>query len=930
MDRMGLAKLVFHQRKVAVATALQNLQTCNELTGELKARAVQLIRSFEGIEVIDELAAKLGEAEANPLENTALLKQLIELLLVIDMTALLDSHDEIDGLRSLFDYMQRPGQAVAVNELFHLAKFIERRQPGFKLDINRIIAGEPEYVDVLDIDSESYLPSLVLALRATISATQIGESKGLTQIDYNMALDLLLKPENMWLLQPQVATIIWSKVFVQQDWGQDRFADFIAYAAILNQRDEDWNLPAMVHELMTKIPLEQSPLRIAAKQQLMNEVNETCFHQRATNPLRQLPVTPYTGNKVTLIGNGVVSTLIKVYLYLDSLMTGVPMPKIVTVSPAGQSTSEIVAPSLTKVEAGSRIGGTVMPVGEELRAALERVFSAGGIRPNIEEVEASLGYKKFVAEAGRVDERFVSEAGASLEELGELSMQLWAGLIRVMDQLIAQGHHEVVALRNVFVDGGHFQTPINFLDPSQAVHLDELKAHGYRADRVIVAKGDAEHPSLRAQAVAKDIIGLYADAKDVNCRLLTPAEFIAMQPYEKQWALENSTVSEGRCVWNEGICVVCRPGGSILLTEVVKGVDDFLSNHVPYMLTEAGVIKSRVRNRDRRVISLDEDVGSSGFEISGYGYTSPETAGTITKEDKPAYRMRMFVDASGAGIDSTAQKYLTPTVANVAGVVVKVVFDEDNPAIALPGAPSFPEKAEWHIPKQGVEGKTNWVLAYQRYGNIVMVAGTPTLYGDQWPKESDPFAQGHGLFLLRRVLKSQPPTNVAALLAKHLSGVLVPDGLVKSVFDKWIDESFTNVHMQQLIEKGVVTLTPGVRSCASTGKPLIGPVNVHDGEDVASEDLAPIGNLLLCVAGGSGGVSLAAASSLMTFTLLQEYLQSGAPAQPVASQGGGQSLSGVFHKEVQALQGMRPDAFDPTEQYRSLQMMGAAAAGARM
>lgn len=489
----------------------------------------------------------------------------------------------------------------------------------------------------------------------------------------------------------------------------------------------------------------------------------------------------YPQDKLTIVGGGIVGALEAYFAYLDAQKSGRKIRVTIhekNQSHSGTTTAHIV-PSLTPDEILS-----VVPRGHELVKKLQLLFSQpGGIRvDDVEGVNGTEIARQFIEEVQRYseDEEGHEARTKALLELGKMSMNLWQYIY----------DHADPALKKILVES-------NF-NPCREPRKSAGELHdGYRIDLIY----NIPHAKARANAMKTDYEALgYA-----NCKILTPKEVMARDPFLTDFCNNNSVIGKsGELEWKEDAVALWRPGGCIDTQTFLPKFYAYLKEVMGQYKNEAGEDKDCFQlHYDRNVIGVSYTPDSEKNTINGLRFFGRET-----KLQKPKYEHADYVFCPGEAVGTLKQLgFNEPAYSGFAGA--SLMLNIPVPNELLEQYAKFNHCMEVH--QEGVV--LAWQARFRDNKIFIGVAGTKAFYSDQKPHKDQDFAKNRNLLQLN-MINDVLPEFISLALGRDTRG-----------------QRLTSDDLMQLEKAGIAERWVGVRALAYDGFPTLGTI-YHEGRKV--------------------------------------------------------------------------------------------------
>ena len=474
----------------------------------------------------------------------------------------------------------------------------------------------------------------------------------------------------------------------------------------------------------------------------------------------------------------------------------------------GTTTAHIV-PSLTPDEILS-----VVPRGQELINKLCHLFSVpSGIRvDDVAGVNESVAAEQFkqAVQAYGLDEEGHRARTETLLALGKMSMGLWQEIY----------DHADAKLKSILIAS-------NFNPCRERTNPEAQTLHdGYRIDLIY----NVPNALTKANEMKSD----YERLEYRDCRTLSPAEVISLDPFLADFCDNNSQLSseDGTGVWKNDAIALWRPGGCIDTQVFLPLFHDYLKRVMGQYTNDAGQTKDcfqlRLQRRVEQLTYESTESASSSKKIDGLKFFG----NPIVKRNKHAYQQSDYVFCPGESVGTLKGLGLAePEYARFAGA--SLMLSIDIPADKLEAYSTFNHCMEVH--QEGV------VLAWQaRFIDnkiFIGVAGTKAFYGDQQPQKDQAFAKNRNLLQLNMV-NDVLPEFISLALGKPTHGI-----------------QLTQDDMAELESRGIAERWVGTRAVAYDGFPTVGHVYNPNGQ---------VSNARCTTHLGSGGASFSPAAVLVS------------------------------------------------------------------
>lgn len=526
----------------------------------------------------------------------------------------------------------------------------------------------------------------------------------------------------------------------------------------------------------------------------------------------QVLFSGHPDQKLAVIGGGIVSAMEVYFAYLEAKKNNKQIK--VTVyeknSRLDDTTAANISPSLTADEILS-----VVPRGKALAEALSIPFyEPGGISVMNDKINKSSVARNFIAqvELYRDYEEEHKNRTNALLQLGKFSMDLWQ---KIYDEADAE-------LKQIFDNS-------NFKPCREPKQNNQTLNDGYRID-LIYNVTDARS---RAENMKTDYVGIGYK----HCKILTPAETVAMDPALKEFCERNSIESaDGQRVWNNNATALYRPGGCLNARAFLPKFYAYLQKVMGQYVNEHGKVKNCFNIKYLHEVNgvvygsgINEDANS----VVALKINDEFNPAGITKYNKYSYNKVDYVFAPGARVGAlTNFGFTEPEYAAFAGasLLLRIPIPEDQ----MEKFKNFDHCMEVH--QVGV------VLAWQarRIDKhiVIGVAGTKAFYGDQYPHKDEEFAVNRNLLQLN-MINDVLPQCMSLALQRDTTG-----------------QKLTAEDMRKLEESSIAHRWAGNRGVIYDGVPIFGKLSKQDGTRLQNAGATAYLS--------SGGVSFAPGSVLFS------------------------------------------------------------------
>jgi len=518
----------------------------------------------------------------------------------------------------------------------------------------------------------------------------------------------------------------------------------------------------------------------------------------------------YPQDKLTIIGGGIVGALEVYFAYLDAKK--VDKQVRVTIyeknTRLSDTTTSHIVPSLTPDEILS-----VVPRGQELVKKLKILFSEpGGIYvKDVEGVHGTPVADQFIKQVQQysADEEGHQARTKALLELGKKSMDLWHHIYDDADP----------ALKKILEES-------NF-NPCREPKTNGAVLHdGYRIDLIY----NVPNAKARANAMKAD----YESLGYTSCKILSPKEVMARDPFLTDFCENNSTVDKlGERQWKNDAVALWRPGGCIDTQIFLPKFYAYLKDIMGKYTNKSGKEKDCFQLKfERNVTGVAYSADSEKPVINGLRFFGRSQV----KHNKHQYGHSDYVFCPGESVGTLKSLgFHEPAYSGFAGA--SLMLNIPIPMGKLEQYAKFNHCMEVH--QEGV------VFAWQaRVRNdqiFIGVAGTKAFYGDQKPRKDQEFAKNRNLLQLN-MINDVLPKFISLALGRETKG-----------------QKLTVEDLTQLEKLGIAERWVGTRAVAYDGFPTLGAV-YREGRKV--------GNARTTTHLGSGGGSFSPASIFVSRSTL--------------------------------------------------------------
>lgn len=521
----------------------------------------------------------------------------------------------------------------------------------------------------------------------------------------------------------------------------------------------------------------------------------------------------YPQDKLTIIGGGIVGALEAYFAYRaqkDGKKIRITIHEK-NQSISGTTTSHIV-PSLTPDEILS-----VVPRGQELVKKLKLLFNEpGGIR--VDDVEGVNGTEIAQQFIMQVQHYSKDEAGhqartKALLELGKWSMNLWQKIYDEADS----------TLKKILEES-------NF-NPCREPKKDIGELHdGYRIDLIY----NVPNAKVKASAMKADYEGLGYS----NCKILSPKEVMARDPFLTDFCKNNSVIgASGELEWKDDAVALWRPGGCIDTQTFLPKFYAYLRDVMGKYKNETGENKDCFQLRfDRNVIGVNYSPDNKKNIINGLQFFDRKP-----KLQKPKYEHSDYVFCPGEAVGTLNKLgFNEPAYSGFAGASLMLNIPIPNELLAQYA--KFNHCMEVH--QEGVV--LAWQARFRDNKIFIGVAGTKAFYSDQKPRKDQDFAKNRNLLQLN-MINDVLPEFISLALGRDTRG-----------------QKLEIEDLSRLERLGIAERWVGTRAVAYDGFPTLGAI-YHEGRKV---DNARTTTHL-----GSGGGSFSPASIFVSRSVLKQEEQ---------------------------------------------------------
>jgi len=520
----------------------------------------------------------------------------------------------------------------------------------------------------------------------------------------------------------------------------------------------------------------------------------------------------YPEDKLTIIGGGIIGVLEAYFAYLDAQKAGKKIR--VTINERNKNISDTttshIVPSLTPDEILA-----VVPRGQELVKKLRILFSEpGGIRiDDVEGINNSDVAEKFIKQVQQYsnDEQGHQARTKILLELGKMSMNLWQHIYDNADP----------RLKKILEES-------NF-NPCREPNTNGEALHdGYRIDLIYnVPNAKAKANSMKAD---------YEELGYTSCKILSPKEVIARDPFLADFCKNNSIIDEfGERQWKDDSVALWRPGGCIDTQTLLPKLCDYLKDIMGKYTNESGQSKDCFQMKfERNVVGVSYNPESENLEINGLRFFGKEP-----KIHKHQYEHSDYVFCPGEAVGTLKKLgFNEPAYSGFAGASLML-------NIPIPTKQLVEQYSKFnHCMEVHQEGVVlAWQARFRENKIFIGVAGTKAFYSDQRPHKDQAFAKDRNLLQLN-MINDVLPEFISLALGRDTSG-----------------KKLTIEDLSHLEKLGIAERWVGTRSVAYDGFPTLGSVYKKD---------CKITNARTTTHLGSGGGSFSLASIFVSRSTLNK------------------------------------------------------------
>ena len=511
--------------------------------------------------------------------------------------------------------------------------------------------------------------------------------------------------------------------------------------------------------------------------------------------------TTHPETKLTIIGSGIIGAFEAYYAFLAARQQGQRIRITILEKHASEaaSTSSNIVPSLTPDEILS-----VVPRGQELVKKLQLLYDQpGGIRvDDVRGANDSDSAQIFKNQVSLYSEQEAAhlERTKTLLALGKRSMDLWQTFYDLAD----------AELKTILIES-------NFNPCREPAAQATPRLHdGYRIDLIFNV------PNAKARAAG--MIADYAAIGYQQCKLLTPADVLALDPFLQDFC-QHHAQSAAMDQWQDDAVALWRPGGC-LDTHV------FLPKFYTYLRKLMGQYQAADGSlRDCLAIKFGRQVNEVVWQqqenqtrVAGLKFFNNPT---ITP-DQHEYRSKQFVFCPGEAVGTLARLgFAEPSYAGFAGAVLTLRIPV--PAAFHKAYANFNHCMEVH--QEGVV--LAWQARFHEGYILIGVGGTKAFYGDQLPHVAQAFARNRNLLQLN-IINNVLPEFISLALGRATQGAVL-----------------TERDLAAMETQGIATRWVGTRAVSAEGFPTLGRL---------FHQQRPVVNARTTTHLGSGGVSFAPAA----------------------------------------------------------------------
>jgi hypothetical protein len=508
--------------------------------------------------------------------------------------------------------------------------------------------------------------------------------------------------------------------------------------------------------------------------------------------------------KRIIIGSGITGALEAYFAYLAAKKDGETIRVTILEKKATEieSTSSNIVPSLTPDEIVS-----VVPRGQELMEKLKLLFNLpGGIRvDDVEGVNDSAVADEFkqqvlaYSQRGEENHKLLTTA---LLSLGKMSMDLWQTFYDNADD----------ELKAILIDA-------NFNPCREPLDKDNRRLHdGYRIDLI--------YKRAKARAIAQGMQADYEKLGYTNCKILTPAEVQALDPFLTNFCDSHSEPdAQGEMQWQDDAVALWRPGGCLDTYIFVPKFYAYLKKimgqfeHADGSLRDCFQIKLN-RQVDKVVFAADElPLRIIGLKFFGNPVITP---------DLNQYQSQEYVFCPGEAVGTLRHLgFNEPSYLGFVGAVLKLEIPV--PADKIAEYSSFNHCMEVH--QEGIV--LAWQARFHENKIVIGVGGTKAFYGDKLPHTDHLFARDRNLVQLN-MMNDVLPQFLSLACGRDTRGAHLSER-----------------DLVMLQNAGIATRWVGTRAVSAEGFPTLGRL-FHANQ--------PVANARTTTHLGSGGVSFGPAA----------------------------------------------------------------------
>jgi len=474
------------------------------------------------------------------------------------------------------------------------------------------------------------------------------------------------------------------------------------------------------------------------------------------------------------------------------------------------TTTANIVPSLTPDEILS-----VVPRGSQLVEKLQSPFDKpGGIRiDDVPGIKDSPAADHFIQQAGiySKDSLGHQERTKTLLALGKMSMDLWQKMYEEADPEL-----KAIFVASNFNPCRETSTGV----ASKALH------DGYRIDLIYNIPNAIE----RAKSMKSD----YESLGYANCKVLSPAEVIAIDPFLVDFCENHADYdTTGNLQWHNDSIALWRPGGCIDTTVFLPKLYAYLKKAMGTYADGLGI------TRDCFQILYDKEVHGVEFgQRDGKTVvTALDFGNGFQKRSDESCKTSTYIFCPGEAVGSLKKfGFKEPAYAGFAGVslLLTIPVPEDR----ISEYSSFSHCMEIHTDSVDPAWQARFID-----GNVFIgIAGTKAFYGDQRPTKDQAFAKNRNVLQLNLINE---------ILPECISFAFGRNTKVKELtFDD----------LTALEQRNIAKRWAGTRAVVFDGFPTLGKAVHKDGTEVE--------NAIITTHLGSGGVSFGPAAVAISSSVI--------------------------------------------------------------